>query len=530
MSETRNSPRFGGGLASAASAESLRQLQKEIETFLTSLRHPILVEDELELLDLTAGQWTVTFEPRGLFFQAWSPGRSIVRHIEQLAYRDHGRLGVFVRKPDGRQSATLEFRELDAASERSPDRSARRIHFRRQSLTVLQDQFVGWRFERVSNRSDRQHSLSAWYTRGLMRQGRTGWAFLALNEGEAPAASDNALAYGLIWLDWLRARSDCDPVVGLKVFLPEQALPLTCHRAAYLDPRAAQIEVWRLNRTLLAAVDLRDFGNVETRLARRSDTDELARRFGPRHEILLRRLLAEAFDHVHLVPDPASNGISIRVRGLEVARVEGPAIGREPRVYFGIEGNYRRLEDSSQDEFHQLVNSVLAVRQAPTCDPSHQFYRLQSERWLESLVVEDVTRIDPSLSPDHIYPQVPAFSGADRGVIDILGVTRQGRLAVIELKLQEGINLLMQGLDYWLRVKWLNDRSQFGEFGYFPGVEIATSPPLLYMVCPAFRFHSTFGRMVRYLHPAVEVVQVGLNDAWREGVKVLFRRRLNAGG
>jgi hypothetical protein len=221
------------------------------------------------------------------------------------------------------------------------------------------------------------------------------------------------------------------------------------------------------------------------------------------------------------MPEPAGKDFSVRVRGLEVARLEGRVA---PRVDFGLEGSYRRLNEQNQEEFRQLVKSVLALRQARSRDPSHEFYRLQPERWLESLVVQDVTRIDPSLSADHVYPQVPAFAGADRGVIDILGATRQGRLAVIELKLHEEINLLMQGLDYWLRVKWLNDRGQFREFGYFPGLEISPGPPLLYMVCPAFRFHSTFGRMVRYLDPRVELMQVGLNDGWREGVKVLFRR------
>ena len=523
------SRRLGGGLHSGTGAESLGQLQKEIETFLNSLRHPVLVEDELKLLDLTAGQWSVTLEPRGLVLQAWGPGQSIFRRIEQFAYRDLGRLGVIVLKPGGREPATLEFRELDAPTQPCAERTVRRAHFRRQSLAILQDQFTGWRFERVSNHSDREHSFSAWYTRGLMRQGRNGWAFLALAEAEALAAGDSALAYGLIWLDWLRGQFERDPVVGLKLFLPEQALASTCHRAAYLNSRAAQIEVWELNSASLSAVDLSDFGNVETRLAPRSAADEAARRLGEQHENWLRKLLAEAFNYVQLVPEPASKGFSIRMNGLEVASVHEPAMGRAPRVYFGTEGNHRLLDDSNQDEFRLLVTSVAAVRQARTSDPSHEFYRFQSERWLESLVVQDVTRIDPSLSPDHIYPQVPAFAGADRGVIDVLGVTREGRLAVIELKLQEEINLLMQGLDYWLRVKWLNDHSQFGEFGYFPGVDIAESAPLLYIVCPAFRFHSTFGRMVRYLDPGVKVIQVGLNDGWREAVRVLFRRRLNDG-
>jgi hypothetical protein len=121
---------------------------------------------------------------------------------------------------------------------------------------------------------------------------------------------------------------------------------------------------------------------------------------------------------------------------------------------------------------------------------------------------------------------VPAFSGTDRGVIDILSVTRAGRLAVIELKLHEEINLPMQGLDYWLRVKWLHGRGQFQPAGYFPEIGLASSPPLLYLVSPAFRFHSSTDRLIRYLDPAIEVVQIGLNDQWREQVKVLFRREV----
>jgi hypothetical protein len=113
--------------------------------------------------------------------------------------------------------------------------------------------------------------------------------------------------------------------------------------------------------------------------------------------------------------------------------------------------------------------------------------------------------------------------------VDILGVTRAGRLAVIELKLHEEINLPMQGLDYWLRVKWLNERSQFQKFGYFPGLELSKAPPLLYLVCPALRFHSTFDSMIRFLDPVVEVIQVGLNDGWREETKVLFRRHRQGG-
>ena len=138
--------------------------------------------------------------------------------------------------------------------------------------------------------------------------------------------------------------------------------------------------------------------------------------------------------------------------------------------------------------------------------------------------------MDPAFSPAYVYPQVPAFAGSDRGVIDILLATRSGQLAVLELKVQEEINLPLQGLDYWLRVKWLQDRKQFKDFGYFPGVELAQTPPLLYLVCPGFRFHSTTDRLLRYLKPSINVTRVGINESWRQGVQVLFRRERRISG
>jgi hypothetical protein len=226
-----------------------------------------------------------------------------------------------------------------------------------------------------------------------------------------------------------------------------------------------------------------------------------------------------------MVPDASANFLSLRVLGLEIARVEGLLA---PRIFYGLEGSVRRLEAGEEKDLRRFACRVLEVRATTSESPAHEFYRLQPERWLESLLVRDITRLDPGLSPDCVYPQVPALAGADRGVIDILSVSRPGRLAVIELKLEEDINLPLQGLDYWLRVKWLHERGQFQEFGYFPGKTLAPTVPLVYLVSPAFRFHSTTERVLRYLDPSIEVIEVGLNDRWREGVKVLFRRPARA--
>ena len=35
--------------------------------------------------------------------------------------------------------------------------------------------------------------------------------------------------------------------------------------------------------------------------------------------------------------------------------------------------------------------------------------------------------------------------------------------------------------------------------------------------------------MLRYLDPAIHLIQVGINEGWREDIKVLFRREHNQG-
>jgi hypothetical protein len=50
------------------------------------------------------------------------------------------------------------------------------------------------------------------------------------------------------------------------------------------------------------------------------------------------------------------------------------------------------------------------------------------------------------------YSQVFASSAGEHGILDLLTVTRSGRLAIVELKASEHIHLPLQVADYWLRV------------------------------------------------------------------------------
>jgi hypothetical protein len=124
-----------------------------------------------------------------------------------------------------------------------------------------------------------------------------------------------------------------------------------------------------------------------------------------------------------------------------------------------------------------------------------------------------------------VYRQLPAFSAADRAMIDVLAMTLGNRLAVIELKADEDIHLPLQGVDYWARVEWHRSREEFAKFGYFPGREIAPEKPLLMLVAPALHVHPATDTILRYLSPEIEWELLGIDERWREGLKVVFRKR-----
>jgi hypothetical protein len=118
----------------------------------------------------------------------------------------------------------------------------------------------------------------------------------------------------------------------------------------------------------------------------------------------------------------------------------------------------------------------------------HPLFRLHPERWLESLVGGDVSVLDERLESASLDSQVPAFSASERAMLDVMTVTREGRLAVVELKADADIRLPLQGLDYWSRVQWHHGREEFPRFGYL----LAASCRRKSRCCTWLRLHFTF--------------------------------------
>jgi len=487
----------------------------ELENALAGLRAAGSVEvreDGEWLAELSGLRCEVRREGKYPLIHLWSEECNLVRRVLCIAERSLDHISLEVQRFGRSKPGRLEF--VCAEAPRPAGRLARE-KFRARFRQILTERFPDERVESLTTSPDLEHSFSASYARGVLQRGQQAWAVMGVSASEGPATIDAILSFGLLWLHWTREHADRRGVEGLRLVLPEGAGATTVHRLQALGP-SANVELYELQESTwgLRRIDPRDAGNVATWLTPRREVEETladARDFIQR----IRALAREAIDAV--VP-PGTREVAVRFRGLEFAR------WRHGRVSCGLPDERRALAESTWDAVVKLVKQLDTHRAPFAQDTNHPLYRAQAERWLETLVLADPARIDARLDPQRIYPQVPAFSAGDRGVIDLLGVTRDGRLVVLELKVTEDIPLVLQAADYWLRVCWHHRQGDFPRYGYFPGVELQPRPPLLSLVAPGFRFHPVTDVLLRYLSSEVEVTRIGLNENWRRGLRVVFRQ------
>jgi hypothetical protein len=310
-------------------------------------------------------------------------------------------------------------------------------------------------------------------------------------------------------------------VEGVCVCFPHDRAAAVRLRLAHLDRISAK---WRLfefdpRSEQIDEVDTNDIGNVATRLVRCPNHDQVRDRMKDSIQ-RVRDIIPQAASVV-----TGSAGISFRLLGLEFARARAGAsrgFRVEETVHFGAGAAEIELNDSTESLFRDMVERLLQTRYRR--ERNHPLYRMDSERWLESIVQRDVSVLDDRLDPTCVYAQVPAFAATDRAMIDLLGVTRQGRLAVIELKVDEDLHLPIQGLDYWARVRWHHRRGEFQSHGYFPDRELSPEDPLLILAAPCLHVHPTTDKLLRHLSPEIEWKLLGLDERWRDGVRVVFRK------
>ncbi len=380
----------------------------------------------------------------------------------------------------------------------------------------LRHNFPGHRILSAARRSDLARTLSCLFLRVRFRC--KGQDSLLIAAGEHSGDETRlAISQALLWISALANARPSNTVPIVYVLVPAEFSALLAHRSRHLNRNRVKIEVWEYRR---------DSENDE-QIHRAPDPPPPEENKDYRWPVLgpfrwssaLERVLNLAPDLIRRYPR-FQDYDSLRLWGLEFAQVIGP---ERNRICFGVGSARIELDESNFDSLRSLVQEILYYRRADSPDILHPYYKLQAERWLEALILEDIPRLFPELAPESVYSQIPVYLGRDPGRIDILGADREGTLVVLELKVMADSDLPMQALDYWGRVIQHNKIGDFERRGYFSEVRLNRRVPKIFLVSPIFSFHDSTERVIRYLDPDLDIWKISINGDWRCGVTILRR-------
>ncbi len=486
-------------------AEALRST---LERFLETCRRPTLLEPGQEPLELTPGRYQMSDRPNGLLLEAWNESRTWARRLVAVAAGASGRLTVFAERLGGAR-LQLEIADLEGPASVTLLRRSHREGLRERFRFWLARQYAGWRIEDLSTGADLQRTLSPRYARALLAQGQRRVAAVAAPQDEEHTAG--ILTCGLIWLDYLRRREAPQMVSELALFLPQGAQYQTLLRLKWMDPQAAQFAVFVYDETgFESRLDAADTGNICSQVAPWRTGPPMQEVLDP--PILQQLAALEGFEAVDL----GAGVVSLRIHGLPFGRIEGR------QILCGID-RIKKLKTPRQ--LLETARELARFRNSAMPDPRHPWRTRQPEAWLESLTRSHLSLLDAELLPRPVYGQVLSMAGTEHGVLDLIALGRDGRLAVIELKASEDPDLPLQALDYWMRVEWHARRGSFASNGYFPGVAVRAQAPRLLLVAPALQFHPTTETILRFFSPAIEVQRIGVGLEWRREFRPVSRLR-----
>jgi hypothetical protein len=360
----------------------------------------------------------------------------------------------------------------------------RRRLFQKQLGGSLADYFKTRARQRQMLYTDRIHGIGGAYPRFRIGE----HAVIAVDPDESQAVVNAVMRAAILWSLLIRRR--------LTVVVPR-------HRGHTIATRLAVMG------RLAGMFDWLEFdGERLTPLTEPSDNSctEVREFHCPDVAGEVNRILEAAPLPLNPVYDISGRYVSIRFRGIEIAQVT------EDRTVYPL-----------GEPLLPVLQDLAEIRRHGS---THPLARAHEERWLESNLIGDIGRLLPSIDPAHVYPQVPSFVGEERNIIDLLTITADGRLVVIELKAAADPDLAFQALDYWIAVERHRLAGDFEKKGYFRGKRLKNQPALLVLVAPLLSFHRTTARLMAVFPGDVPLLEIGLNQAWKKEIKILRRRGL----
>lgn len=518
-------------------------LARDIEGYLAEHPAAAVLEDGRVLFDMRNARYSVSDSHGRCVVQFWSEERNLIRTVVGVQARAQC-LRVMTRRMGAPKPQALEL--VPTSDRRTPTaRDSARRTYQRILERALTRAFIGYKVDGLSSAMDLEHSFGPAYVRGRLLKGTTADAVIGIGEAESATMIDGILTLGLLWLDRCRAAASeaRRHFAGLKVVVPPGTWRTTAERMAWMNHAAAEFQLYTLDERSeeLVPVEFRDIGNMQSRLVHAfSGTTAIERCRGGLDRVLA--LVPEGARKLIEIHPRSAAEVGLLLYGLEFARarhgVAAHSFAQETEVTFGAGANETPLTEENEELAGELFARLFRSRH-PGGSHTDALFRLQPERWLEARLRGAVDELLPGLRGDMLYSQVPALSSSDRGMLDLLTLDRNGRLTIIELKADEDLQLPMQALDYWIRVRALNDDRQpaasgarrmwsaFERQGYFAGAEVSEAPPRLLLAGPALRIHPANEPVLRFFSPQIEWELIALSEHWRRELKVVFRKHSN---
>ena len=426
-----------------------------MEDFLAEHARAVLLEDGRVLFDMRSSRYSLSQEHGRCTLHLWSEERNLVRRVVCTVARK-GSLRLSTLRFGQSKPQMLEL--VSAPDRRTP--TARDTTRRRYAATlerVLQRTFPEWTTDTVRVAMDLEQSFGPAYARGVLHRGQDAWAVVGVNADESPATMDGVLTVGILWLHLCRERAGGRRLFrGLRLVVPRGTAATTLARLAWMRTDAAQWELWELDEGTeeLIERDAADTGNLVTKLLHAPDPVLAQERFGD----AVQQALA-------LVPDAmrphveqrlrSSTELALLLHGLEFARIRQSAsansFARQTEITFGAGAQETVLDAENEPMLREFVQRLFHRRHAGG-SPKDPLFRMGPEAWLESSLRQNIGPLTDGqgslaqFDTAHVYAQVPAFQASDRGMLDLLTVTRDGRLAVLELKGRRGHALRPAGV------------------------------------------------------------------------------------
>jgi hypothetical protein len=500
---------------------------RAIEAFLAEHPEAAVFEDGRLLFDLRLARCSVSADRGRCLLHLWSDEKNLVRTVTGMQAR-RKTLRLETRRFGQSQAQTLTL--VPHPDVRTPTaRDAARRRCLRGLERALSAQFPGWTVEGFRSAMDLEHSFGPAYARGIVSQGQAAWAVLGVGEEELPAVIDGALTLGILWLDYCRSHAGGRRVFhGLRLVVPAGFAAGTRARMAWLNSAVARWELYELHAGTdeLTECAIGDDGNAAIHLPHAFDPQAALERSATAIAHLKSLLPLGLLAATEIRPRGATE-IAFTLHGLEYARIRHGLVpgsfARCDEIFFGAGANETLLDETTEDLFRDLTDALFQSRH-PDGPPGDALFRLQPERWLESVLRRDLSALSPELGMGPVYSQMFAAASASRTLLDLVTVTREGRLAVLELKADDDLHLPLQALDYWARIRALHRAGEIAGRGYFPGIELSAEDPLLLCVAPVLHMHPANEVVFRALAPDVPWEFAAIDEHWRKGCRVLLRK------